>query len=192
MVQKRKHGVHFSETDLVFTIDRLSNPSEIWYSSEEFSMIQHSWVASVRKIGSERGSDKGIAYAQDLLSVYNNSMCTANRPCCPKSIARLAQWSDRRGLEFHSVHTIQRERTRQRTKVRGAVIELQRQLREQGIRKQGDVLARVASALAVPAKSFARTMGETDAIAAIESNLLASKGSFSPVRPKKRIRISVA
>mmetsp|Transcript_33232 Transcript_33232/g.50122 ORF Transcript_33232/g.50122 Transcript_33232/m.50122 type:complete len:201 (-) Transcript_33232:15-617(-) len=200
MANKRKHGVHFSEKNIICTIDRLSNPKEIWYSPQEFSMIQHAWVSSVRRIGNERG----ISYAQDLLSVFNDSVCMADRD--PKSLARLAQWSDRRGLEFHTVQPIQKERTRQRSRVRGTVIELQKQLREQGIAYQGELLARVAGRLAAPAKAFARKLGETDAIAAIESNLLGhthrfdqrkgseyrySEGSYSPIRPKKRIRISV-
>lgn len=198
MTLKRKSCVHFSESNQIHTVERL-NPKDTWDTCEEASASKESMVSSVMQIRNEEGS----SYSHDLLAVYSDCVFTGGKPC-EESIARLSKWSDRRGLEFHTVQQINQKRMQQRLRLRRSVIEFQRRLKQEGIKLEDDsngILAKVAKRLAAPAEAFARTMGKIDAVSAKQSylvnqnNFILAKTTDSSrglsMRPAKRQRIAV-
>mmetsp|Transcript_27628 Transcript_27628/g.40791 ORF Transcript_27628/g.40791 Transcript_27628/m.40791 type:complete len:200 (-) Transcript_27628:25-624(-) len=199
MTAKRKNCVHFSERTQVHTVERL-NPKDTWETCEEASASKRSMVSSVMEIRREQGS----SYSHDLLAVYSECAFASDTTPYEERIARLSRWSDRRGLEFHTIQQIKQKRMQQRCRLRSSVIEFQRRLRQEGIKLEDDsngILAKVAKRLAAPSEAFARTMGEADAIIAKQSYFTtqnsvnwenqATINRQLSMRPTKRQRIAV-
>jgi len=185
---KRKRSVQFSEEkNQIRTIERLTNQEDIWCTQKETCANQQEMYSSVMQIRMEINN-----YSTDLVSVYSN--CVTGRSTNPEVIEGLARWSDRRGLEFQTIRPIHQERQQQRFRLRRAVIEFQRRLKQEGIQLLEDnnangMLAKVAKTLAAPAEVFARIMGQADAISAKHNNTMKETGG-DYLRPTKRMRVS--
>mmetsp|Transcript_33873 Transcript_33873/g.38533 ORF Transcript_33873/g.38533 Transcript_33873/m.38533 type:complete len:192 (-) Transcript_33873:64-639(-) len=188
MNMKRKRSVQFSEEkDQIRTIERLTNQEDIWCTQKETCANQQEMYSSVMQIRMEINN-----YSTDLVSVYSD--CVTGRSTNPEVIEGLARWSDRRGLEFQTIRPIHQERQQRRFRLRQAVIEFQRRLKQEGIQLLEDnnangMLAKVAKSLAAPAETFARIMGQADAISAKYNNTMKEIGG-DYLRPTKRMRVS--
>mmetsp|Transcript_28396 Transcript_28396/g.31412 ORF Transcript_28396/g.31412 Transcript_28396/m.31412 type:complete len:204 (+) Transcript_28396:53-664(+) len=200
MNSKSKRCVRFSRKNQIHNVQRL-NPNDMWCTERENSESQKDFLSSMMEIQNEEDS----TYSHDLLATYSDCMLLSDKPTCPKAIASLVRWSDRRGLEFYAIERIRQERIQQRSRVKQSIIEFQRQLKQEGIKLEDDennMLAKIAKTLAAPAEVFARTMGQVDAISAKQTDITRQRNSIFvakrlfvehqlPVHSAKRMRLSV-
>jgi len=195
MINNRKRCVRFSEKNQIRTVERL-NPDDIWFTVKEVSMSQQNYRSSII----EMHEDKGNNHLDSLSRLY--FYCRAEKADAKSVsseiiIANLAIWSDRRGLEFYASKLMCKERMQQKRILTRAIMKSQRRMKEEGIKLEDrdDVLAMVAEKLAIPAKAFARTLGQIDAILSgnQKRNLVETKKTVQKnfEHPSKRMRFSV-
>mmetsp|Transcript_31997 Transcript_31997/g.35449 ORF Transcript_31997/g.35449 Transcript_31997/m.35449 type:complete len:200 (-) Transcript_31997:10-609(-) len=197
MTKIMKRYVRFSDNDQVRTIERL-NPDDIWVSQEEASASRMDFRSSIME------QRKNITFIRAIWNIYSHCI-QGKKIASPKVIADFVTYSDLRGLEYYAIKSIHHERVQQRRKLIGAILQIQKRIKEEGLTLEDDsngVLAKVAEAMAAPAKAVARTMGQIDAISAKQLQSKRSR-SFTMytkqstlqqdqfLNPLKRVRLSV-